>query len=103
MNPIDTGRLQEWAIDMARHVAKLSKAGIPVIALTAHTMAHHQERIAAAGCDDGGGAAGPVDGAPSDAAPADLRSVSLRADGLDSAHYAGRQHSKRGCYRNTRP
>lgn len=24
---------------------------IPVIALTAHTMAHHQERIAAAGCD----------------------------------------------------
>lgn len=25
MNPIDTGRLQEWAIDMARHVAKLSK------------------------------------------------------------------------------
>lgn len=27
-------------------------AGIPVIALTAHTMAHHQERIAAAGCDD---------------------------------------------------
>lgn len=26
-------------------------AGIPVIALTAHTMAHHQERIAAAGCD----------------------------------------------------
>ncbi len=27
-------------------------AGIPVIALTAHTMAHHHERIAAAGCDD---------------------------------------------------
>lgn len=27
-------------------------AKIPVIALTAHTMAHHQERIAAAGCDD---------------------------------------------------
>jgi two-component system, cell cycle response regulator DivK len=26
-------------------------AGIPVIALTAHTMAQHQERIAAAGCD----------------------------------------------------
>jgi len=26
-------------------------ASIPVIALTAHTMAHHQERIAAAGCD----------------------------------------------------
>ncbi len=26
-------------------------ADIPVIALTAHTMAHHQERIAAAGCD----------------------------------------------------
>ncbi|MBL9157219.1 MAG: response regulator [Verrucomicrobiales bacterium] len=26
-------------------------AAIPVIALTAHTMAHHQERIAAAGCD----------------------------------------------------
>ncbi|MCB1205466.1 MAG: response regulator [Verrucomicrobiae bacterium] len=26
-------------------------SGIPVIALTAHTMAHHQERIAAAGCD----------------------------------------------------
>ncbi len=26
-------------------------AVIPVIALTAHTMAHHQERIAAAGCD----------------------------------------------------
>lgn len=25
---------------------------IPVIALTAHTMAHHRERIAAAGCDD---------------------------------------------------
>jgi two-component system, cell cycle response regulator DivK len=27
-------------------------AGIPVIALTAHTMAHHRERIAEAGCDD---------------------------------------------------
>lgn len=27
-------------------------ASIPVIALTAHTMAHHQERITAAGCDD---------------------------------------------------
>ncbi len=27
-------------------------AGIPVIALTAHTMAQHQEKIAAAGCDD---------------------------------------------------
>ena len=27
-------------------------AAIPVIALTAHTMAHHRERIAAAGCDD---------------------------------------------------
>ena len=26
-------------------------AGIPVIALTAHTMAQHQERIEAAGCD----------------------------------------------------
>ncbi len=26
-------------------------ASIPVIALTAHTMAHHQERITAAGCD----------------------------------------------------
>ena len=26
-------------------------AGIPVIALTAHTMGYHQERIAAAGCD----------------------------------------------------
>lgn len=26
-------------------------ADIPVIALTAHTMAHHQERVAAAGCD----------------------------------------------------
>jgi two-component system cell cycle response regulator DivK len=26
-------------------------AGIPVIALTAHTMAQHQEKIAAAGCD----------------------------------------------------
>lgn len=26
-------------------------AGIPIIALTAHTMAHHQERISAAGCD----------------------------------------------------
>jgi len=25
MNPIDTPRLQEWAIDMAKHVAKLSK------------------------------------------------------------------------------
>lgn len=25
---------------------------IPVIALTAHTMAHHQEKISAAGCDD---------------------------------------------------
>ncbi|MEC8824635.1 MAG: response regulator [Verrucomicrobiota bacterium] len=30
---------------------KESTAGIPVIALTAHTMAHHQERIEAAGCD----------------------------------------------------
>ena len=27
-------------------------ASIPVIALTAHTMAHHQEKITAAGCDD---------------------------------------------------
>ena len=27
-------------------------AGIPVIALTAHTMAQHRERIAEAGCDD---------------------------------------------------
>jgi len=27
-------------------------ARIPVIALTAHTMAHHHERIMAAGCDD---------------------------------------------------
>lgn len=27
-------------------------ADIPVIALTAHTMAQHRERIAAAGCDD---------------------------------------------------
>jgi CheY-like chemotaxis protein len=26
-------------------------ANIPVIALTAHTMAQHQERIEAAGCD----------------------------------------------------
>lgn len=25
MNPLDTPRLQDWAIDMARHVAKLSK------------------------------------------------------------------------------
>jgi CheY-like chemotaxis protein len=28
-----------------------STASIPIIALTAHTMAHHQERIADAGCD----------------------------------------------------
>lgn len=27
-------------------------AAIPVIALTAHTMAQHRERISAAGCDD---------------------------------------------------
>jgi two-component system cell cycle response regulator DivK len=27
-------------------------AGIPVIALTAHTMAQHRERITEAGCDD---------------------------------------------------
>lgn len=27
-------------------------SGIPVIALTAHTMAQHRERIEAAGCDD---------------------------------------------------
>ncbi|MDF1813365.1 MAG: response regulator [Verrucomicrobiales bacterium] len=27
-------------------------ASIPVVALTAHTMAQHQEKIAAAGCDD---------------------------------------------------
>ncbi|MCB1228800.1 MAG: response regulator [Verrucomicrobiae bacterium] len=27
-------------------------AGIPVIALTAHTMAQHRERITSAGCDD---------------------------------------------------
>lgn len=27
-------------------------SAIPVIALTAHTMAHHQERISSAGCDD---------------------------------------------------
>lgn len=26
-------------------------SGIPIIALTAHTMAQHQERISAAGCD----------------------------------------------------
>lgn len=25
MNPLDTQRLQEWALDMAKHVAKLSK------------------------------------------------------------------------------
>ena len=31
--------------------ARESTSGIPVIALTAHTMAQHQERIEAAGCD----------------------------------------------------
>lgn|SRR6056297_1775682 len=37
----------------ATRVIKASEetAGIPVIALTAHTMAQHQEKIAAAGCD----------------------------------------------------
>lgn len=32
--------------------AESATASIPVVALTAHTMAHHRERIAAAGCDD---------------------------------------------------
>ncbi len=32
--------------------ADSATAGIPVIALTAHTMAQHRERIASAGCDD---------------------------------------------------
>lgn len=32
--------------------ADAATAAIPVIALTAHTMAQHRERIAAAGCDD---------------------------------------------------
>ncbi len=31
--------------------ASEATAGIPVIALTAHTMAQHQEKIEAAGCD----------------------------------------------------
>lgn len=31
--------------------ANAATAGIPVIALTAHTMAQHQEKIEAAGCD----------------------------------------------------
>ncbi|MCB1062112.1 MAG: response regulator [Verrucomicrobiae bacterium] len=32
--------------------ADAATASIPVIALTAHTMAQHHERIASAGCDD---------------------------------------------------
>ena len=32
--------------------ADAATASIPVIALTAHTMAQHRERIASAGCDD---------------------------------------------------
>lgn len=31
--------------------AEEETSSIPIIALTAHTMAHHQERIEAAGCD----------------------------------------------------
>lgn len=40
-------------LDVTRRLkADSSLRNIPVIALTAHTMAHHQERISAAGCDD---------------------------------------------------
>jgi len=40
-------------LDATRRLkADAETASIPVIALTAHTMAHHRERIAEAGCDD---------------------------------------------------
>jgi len=40
-------------LDATRRLkANPTTAAIPVVALTAHTMAQHQEKIAAAGCDD---------------------------------------------------
>ena len=40
-------------LDATRRLkANEATASIPVVALTAHTMAQHQEKITAAGCDD---------------------------------------------------
>ena len=40
-------------LDATRQIkANESTGHIPIIALTAHTMPHHRERIAEAGCDD---------------------------------------------------
>ncbi len=49
----DTPPHPNAGLDATRRIkAEPSLAAIPVVALTAHTMAQHQEKITEAGCDD---------------------------------------------------